>query len=116
MPGDALPPSIGDRRSALRRLGAPSRQRDLHRRLEMEVALWIGELDAVGLELVPDQQQHVALDVADAVLGIADPDAQLELDRAGGKAEQDADRRGLREDARRLRRRLQTEGTGLPYI
>jgi hypothetical protein len=37
-------------------------------------------------EFVPDPQEHVTLDVGDAILWIVDPDAKLEIDTVVAKA------------------------------
>ena len=113
MCGEATPKRL---RLALGRLRAPPRHLYLHRSLEVKVALRIGKFYAVGVELVPHQKQHVALDVADTVLRIVDPDTQLEIDGAFGKSEQQATRWGLGENARRFRRRFEAERAGLADI
>src|SRR5262249_21618742 len=58
---------------------------DLRRSFEMQIPLWERHLDAMRVEFLPDSHEYIALHVRDAVLGIVDPDAKLEIDRIGAE-------------------------------
>jgi hypothetical protein len=56
----------------------------------MQVALRERDLDALRMKYVPDSQENIALHVGDAVLGVVDPDAELQIDAVIAKALQQA--------------------------
>ena len=60
-----------------------------------------GHLDPVLLERVPQPEQHLALDVGDAVCRILDPKAEQQIDGAVAEPGHVTDRRGRREHALR---------------
>src|SRR5262249_32951912 len=102
--------------SRCRTIDAPRRHPDLHRCLQVQIALREWNFDAMGVELSPNEKEYVALDIADAILGVVDPDAQLELDRAVTESEEQAHRCRFLEDARRFCGCLETKRTRLKYV
>ena len=48
----------------------------------MDVALRKGNFDSGRLELVPDAQKNVALDIAEPAFGVRNPQPQFMVDRA----------------------------------
>src|SRR3546814_8173962 len=70
----------------------------------MHVALRIGDDDPRLLELVPDAQEHLALDIAEPAFGIGDPDPQLMVHAALAEFGDPANRRGRLEHAGRFGR------------
>ena len=67
---------------AARFSGECLQRRALDARAHVQVALRVRHADALLLEALPDLDQHVALDVLHAVLRVADPKAELQLQRA----------------------------------
>src|SRR6516225_4804981 len=67
----------------------------------MQLALREGDLDALRLKPVPGSEEDIALHVGDAVLRVADPDAELQIDAAIAKALQQAYGFRRLQDARR---------------
>ncbi len=67
----------------------------------MDVALGKRHVDAVRAKQVPDLQQDLAGNVADAVLHVADPETQLQIERAFIHGDQQRPGFGRAQDARR---------------
>src|SRR3546814_9711331 len=64
--------------TALGRGDRPWHRHVLGKAADMDVALRIGQGDAVFAEQIPDARQYIALDAADACFGIGYPDADID--------------------------------------
>ena len=89
-------------------------RRALDARAHVQVALRVRHADALLLETLPDLDQHVALDVLHAVLRIADPKAELQLQRAIAELDEQALGLGIRQHPLRRARRILAERDDLP--
>src|SRR5690349_21410522 len=92
-------PQRGDRPSARPRSGS---QIGAH----VQIALGIGNLNALLPKQAPDLIENLALDVVDAVLRVFYPEPQLELDRGLAEGDDQRVRRRDSQDAIRVARGL----------
>ena len=72
----------------------------------IKVPLGVGNANALLLKQSPDLVQDLALDVVDAVVGVLDPEPQLEFDRTLAKGHDQGGRRRHCQDSFRTARRL----------
>src|SRR5271166_2316422 len=83
---------------------------------DIKIPLGIRNLNALLLKQPPDLVKDLALDVVDAILGVLDPEAQLELDRTLTEGHDQGVRRRYRQHALRIARRLTHQGERLVEI
>ena len=102
--------SIGDRRARRKRGGGLAALEDA------DLALRRRNADAVLAEQGPDAPVHVGAHVVDALGGIADPEAQLDLHAVVGELEQARDGRRVAQDPRVIGGLLQERERELDVI
>src|SRR5918994_1069699 len=71
--------------------------------LDDNLAVRIGNLYALRLQNIPENQQRLSTDVGDAVLGIGDPKAENKLQRAVAECRQVTDNSALRQNPFKFR-------------
>ena len=64
----------------------------------MDVLLREGNLDSVFLEPVPHPEQHRGANIRHSIVGIADPEADLQVDGGVAESDQEALWSGILED------------------
>src|ERR1700730_15370657 len=79
----------------------------------VEIALGVRDANALLLKQSPDLVKDLALDVMDAILGVRDPEPQLEFYRGLAEGHDQGVRGRHRQDALRIARRLVHQGERL---
>src|SRR5205085_138248 len=79
----------------------------------IKIPLGVGNANALLLKQPPDLVKDLALDVVDAILGVPDPEPQLELDRALAEGHDKGVRRRRCQNPLRIARRLAHQGERL---
>src|SRR5580704_14660378 len=82
----------------------------------IKIPLRVWNANALLLKQSPDLVKDLALDVVDAIMGVLDPEPQLEFDRTLAEGHYQGVRRWHRQDALRIARRLAHQGERLVEI
>src|SRR5580693_9819484 len=95
--------------SPITRLGKSGRRIGAY----VEIALGVRDANALLLKQSPDLVKDLALDVMDAILGVRDPEPQLEFYRGLAEGHDQGVRGRHRQDALRIARRFAHQGERL---